>query len=154
MLHFHQFKLWVTFHVKDSERNTPASSALAQKPWCAYQNCVTYVIKEKGVEQYGEQRYVLVEPWCKHWSYCDWQKGMYWDEAMLVSKEIKPVVIAITRLCLSEGIIQPAENWCHSPHWSPASMYCSGSNSLQVPHTTIDYGGGLVSVKGLDYYWG
>ena len=23
----------------------------------------------------GEQRWTLVEPWCKHWSCCGWQKG-------------------------------------------------------------------------------
>jgi len=46
----------------------------------------------------------LVEPGYKHWSCCGWQNGTSPDKAMLNSKEIKPVDIAIIELRLSEGI--------------------------------------------------
>ena len=35
---------------------------------------------------------------------CGWQKGTSPDEATLNSEEIKPVAIAVVKLCLSEGI--------------------------------------------------
>jgi len=65
---------------------------------------VTYTVREKGMEYKGEQRLALVEPWCKQWSCCSWWKGTPPDEAMLNSKEIKPVAIAIIELRLSERI--------------------------------------------------
>ena len=46
----------------------------------------------------------MVEPWCKHWSCCDWLKGMSLGEATLNSEEIKAVAIAIIKLRLSEDI--------------------------------------------------
>ena len=53
-----------------------------------------------------EQRYALVEPGLKYWSYCSWQKGTSWEEVTLISEEIQPVA-AIIELCLSEGISKP-----------------------------------------------
>jgi len=46
----------------------------------------------------------MVEPECKLWSCCSWQKGTLWDKATLNSEEIKPAAIAVIKLCLSEGI--------------------------------------------------
>jgi len=37
-------------------------------------------------------------------SCCGWQKGTSQDEVTLNSEEIKPVAVAIIKLCLSEGI--------------------------------------------------
>ena len=65
---------------------------------------ITYVVKEKGMEYKGEQKWALVEPWFKHWSCCGWWKGTSPDEATLNSEEIKPVARAIIKLRLSEGI--------------------------------------------------
>jgi len=72
---------------------------------------VTYAVMEKEMEYKGEKK---VEPWCKHWSCCSWQKRTFPDEATLNSEEIKPVAIAIIKLRLSkgirEGVSQLAEN--------------------------------------------
>ena len=38
--------------------------------------------------------------------HCGMPKGTYQDEAMSNSKQIKPVALAIIKLCLSEGISQ------------------------------------------------
>ena len=65
---------------------------------------VTYAVKEKGMEYKGEQRWALVEPWCKQWSCCGCQKGTSPDEATLNIEEINPVAIAIIELRLSERI--------------------------------------------------
>ena len=65
---------------------------------------ITYPVREKGMEHKGEHRQALVEPRCKHWNCCSWQKGTSWDEATFNSKEIKPVAIAIIKLRLSKGI--------------------------------------------------
>ena len=65
---------------------------------------VTYTLREKGMEYKGEQRWALVEAWCKDWSCCGWQKGMSPDEATLNSEEIEAVAIAIIKLHLFEGI--------------------------------------------------
>jgi len=46
----------------------------------------------------------LVEPLCKHWSCCGWQKGTSPDEGTLNSEEIKTVATAVIELLLSEGI--------------------------------------------------
>ena len=40
------------------------------------------------------------------WSSCGWRKGASQDEAMLSSEEIKPLTLAISELCLCEGISQ------------------------------------------------
>jgi len=52
----------------------------------------------------GKQRLALVEPCCKYWSCCGWQKGTTWDKVMLSGEKFKPVAIAIIELRLSEGI--------------------------------------------------
>jgi len=57
------------------------------------------VLPQISEERNGEQ-------WCKHWNCCGWQNGMFWDEATLNSEEIKPVTLAISEICLSEGISQ------------------------------------------------
>ena len=57
-------------------------------------------------ERNSKQRYALVEAWCEHWTYCSWQKSMSWDEATLNSEEIKPIALAVIKLCLSEGVSQ------------------------------------------------
>jgi len=76
---------------------------------------VTYAVREKGMEYKGEQRWALVEPWCKHWSYCSWQKGTSPDEATLNSEEIKSLAIARIELRLSEGISKGVSEWVSQP---------------------------------------
>jgi len=56
--------------------------------------------------KWKKKRLAFVEPWCKHWICCSWQKDMSLDKATLNSEEIKPVALAISELCLSEGITQ------------------------------------------------
>jgi len=46
----------------------------------------------------------LVEPQCKHWCCCNWQKCMSLDEVMRIIKKIMPVALAISELFLSESI--------------------------------------------------
>ena len=48
---------------------------------------------------------IKVAPWCKHCTCCGCWKGTSWDEAILISEEIKSVALTIFKLCLSEGII-------------------------------------------------
>ena len=69
---------------------------------------VTFLLKEKGMENKGEQRLFLEKPWCEHWSYWGWRKGTSRDEVTfnMYSEEIKPVAIAIIELRLPEGISQ------------------------------------------------
>ena len=64
---------------------------------------ITYSLVDKEMEYNGEQRQALVEPGCKDWSCCGWQKGRY-DVSGQSDVEIKPVTIAIIKLRLSEGI--------------------------------------------------
>jgi len=65
---------------------------------------VTYPVREKEMECKREQRWALIEPWCKHWSCCGWCKGTSADEVTLNKEEIKPMAIAIIELRLSEHI--------------------------------------------------
>jgi len=91
----------------------PASHALSQvlcKGIVHIPQIITYAVREKGMEQNGEQTKVSLA-WCKHWSCCSLQKGTSLNEVEknhfskhLSSEEIKPVSLAIIELCLSEGI--------------------------------------------------
>jgi len=90
------------FQAKNNVTSAPASTAsLTPKSLCAYRKSSP---REKGLEYKREQRWTLVEPWCKHWSCCGWRKGTSPDEATLNGEEIKPVAIAIIKLLLSERI--------------------------------------------------
>ena len=70
---------------------------------------ITYTVLEKGMEYKEEQRWALVEPWCKRWN---WQKGTSLNEMTLNSEEIKPLAIASIELHLtvSESVSQSVEN--------------------------------------------
>jgi len=109
ILHFasSSSNIWLTFQAKNNVRSAPACTHLPKSHTEAIMRIsqiVTYAVREKGLEYKGEQRWALVEPWCKHWSCCGWWKRRSLDEATLNSEEIKPVAIAIIELCLSEGI--------------------------------------------------
>ena len=54
----------------------------------------------------GTQRRTLVSPWRMHCTHCGMPKGTSRAEATLNSEKIKPVAIAVIKLCLTEGISQ------------------------------------------------
>ena len=54
----------------------------------------------------GRQRQTLVSPWRMQCMYCSMPKDTSRAEGTLNSKIIKPVALAIIKLCLTEGISQ------------------------------------------------
>ena len=54
----------------------------------------------------GTQRRTQVSPWRMHCTYCGMSKGTCRAEAMSNSENIKPIALAIIKLCFSEGISQ------------------------------------------------
>ena len=53
----------------------------------------------------GTQRRTLVSPRRMHCVYCGMPKGTYRAKVTLISEKIKPVVIAVIELLLSEAIV-------------------------------------------------
>ena len=92
MLHFasSSSNVWLTFQAKNNARSTPACNVLTRSRTKAIMHVleiVTYAVREKGMEYKGEQKWALVEPWCKHLSCCGWWKGMSPDDVTLNSWE-------------------------------------------------------------------
>ena len=72
-------------------KSVSAILCLALKPLRAYW-IVTYTRLRRKM---GAQRVSKAASWCKRCSCCGWRKGTSWDEAMLISEEIKSLALAV-----------------------------------------------------------
>ena len=57
----------------------------------------------------GTQRRTLVSPRRMHYTYCGMPKGTSWVESTSNNEKIKPVILAVIELRLSEGTSQSSQ---------------------------------------------